>query len=45
MVKIAKQLHLTQSSQAEHRVVERGNLLDGDFLARWFVDSRAGLSA
>lgn len=41
MVEISQQLHLTQGSQAEHRVVEGRDLLDGDFLPRRLVDSGA----
>ena len=37
VVEISQQLHLTQCSKAEHRVVERRNLLDSDFLARGLV--------
>ena len=33
MVEISQQLHLSQSSQAKHGVIERGDFLDGDFLA------------
>ena len=43
MVEIPQQLHFTQSSQAEHRVVKRDDLLDSDFLAGRFVDCRAGV--
>lgn len=39
MVEVSKQLHLTQSTQAEHGVVEGGNLLDSDLLAGRFVQS------
>lgn len=41
MVEIPQQLHLTQCPQAEHGMVERRDLLDGNFLARGFVDSGA----
>ena len=41
MVEVAKQLHLTKCSEAEHGVVERRDLLDGDLLAGWLVDSGA----
>lgn len=41
VVEVSQQLHLAQRAQAEHRVVERGDLLDGDFLARRLVDCRA----
>jgi hypothetical protein len=44
MVEIAQQLHLTQCPQAEHGVVEGGNLFDGDLLAGRLVDGRAGRS-
>lgn len=43
MVEIAQQLHFTQSPQTEHRVIERDDLLDSDFLAGGFVDRRAGV--
>lgn len=33
MVEVPKQLHLAQRPQAEHGVVEGGDLLDGDLLA------------
>lgn len=33
VVEIAQQLHLSQGSQAEHGVVEGGNLLDGNLLS------------
>lgn len=42
VVKVAQQLHLAQGAQAEHGVVEWGDLFDGDLLARRFVDGRAG---
>lgn len=41
MVKIAKKLHFSQGSQAKHRVIERRDFLDGNFLARWLVNGRA----
>lgn len=43
MVEIAQQLHFTQSPQAEHRVIERDDLLDSHFLAGRLVDRRAGV--
>lgn len=33
VVEIAQQLHLSQSSQTEHGVVEGGDLLDGNLLS------------
>jgi hypothetical protein len=42
MVEVSQQLHLTESSEAEHGMIERGNLLDSDLLARRLVKSRAG---
>jgi hypothetical protein len=44
MVKVAQQLHLTQCPQAEHGVVERGDLFDGDLLAGRLVNGGATLS-
>lgn len=41
MVEVSKKLHLTQSSQTEHGVIERCDLLDGDLLARRLVYRRA----
>lgn len=41
VVEVAKQLHFTQRAETEHAVVERRNLLDGDFLTGWLVYSRA----
>lgn len=41
VVEVAKQLHLTQSSETEHGVIKGCDLLDGDLLARGLVDSRA----
>ena len=41
VVEVPEQLHLTQCSQAEHRVVEGRDLFDGNLLARWLVDCRA----
>ena len=41
VVKVAQQLHLTQSTQTEHGVVEWGDLFDRDLLAGRLVDSRA----
>jgi len=41
VVEISQELHLAQSSEAEHRVVERRNLLDSDFLAGRLVESGA----
>ena len=40
VVEVAQELHLSECSQAEHGVVERSDLLDGDLLARRLVDSR-----
>jgi hypothetical protein len=42
VVKVAQQLHLTESTETEHGVIKRCDLLDGNLLAGWFVDSRAG---
>lgn len=33
MVEVSKKLHLSEGSQTEHGVIERGNLLDSDLLA------------
>lgn len=33
VVKVSQKLHLTESSQAEHRVVKRRDFLDGDLLS------------
>ena len=33
MVEVAQEFHLAQCAKAEHAVIERGDLLDGDFLA------------
>jgi hypothetical protein len=41
VVEVPEQLHLTQGSQAEHGVVEGGDLLDGNFLSGWFMKCRA----
>ena len=41
VVKVAEELHFSKRSQTEHGMVERGDLLDGDFLARGFVYRRA----
>lgn len=41
MVEIPEQFHLTESSQAEHGVVKRSDLLDRHFLARRLVNSGA----
>ena len=41
VVEIAQQLHLTQSSQAEHGVIEWSNLLDRNLLSAGFVKRRA----
>lgn len=37
VIEIPQKLHLSQGSQAEHGVIERRDLLDGDFLARRLV--------
>lgn len=42
MVEVAQELHLSESSQAKHGVIEGGDLLNGDLLARRFVYRRAG---
>lgn len=41
MVEVAKELHLTESSQAEHGVIERSNLFDGDLVSGRLVKCRA----
>jgi hypothetical protein len=41
VVKVSEQLHLTQRSQTEHRMVEWCNLFDRNLLARGLVDGRA----
>lgn len=41
VVEIAQQLHLSQSSQTEHGVIEGGDLLDGNLLSRGLVNGRA----
>jgi hypothetical protein len=41
VVEVAQQLHLSQGSQAEHRVVEGSDLLDSHFLARGLVQRGA----
>lgn len=41
MVEVAQELHLSESSQAKHGVVEGSNFLDGDLLARGLVYRRA----
>lgn len=38
VVEVSKELHLSQGSQAEHGVIERSDLLDSNFLTRWFVE-------
>lgn len=43
VVKVAQQLHLSESSQTKHGVVERSDFLNGDLLPGWFVYRRAGL--
>jgi len=37
MVEVSEKLHLSQSSQTKHGVVEGSDLLDGDLLPRWLV--------
>jgi hypothetical protein len=44
VIEVAQQLHLTQRSQAEHGMVERGDLLDGNFLTGWLVYRGASLT-
>lgn len=44
VVKIAQELHLTQCPQAEHGVVEGGNLFDGNLLAGRLVNGGAAYS-
>jgi hypothetical protein len=41
VVEISQQLHLSQCSQTEHRVVEWGDLLDGHLLTRRLVQRGA----
>jgi hypothetical protein len=41
MVEVPQQLHLAQSSQAEHGVIEWSNLLDRNLLSAGFVKRRA----
>ena len=41
VVKVSQELHLSESSQAEHGVIKRSNLLDGDLLSRRLVNGRA----
>jgi hypothetical protein len=43
VVKVAQQLHLAQCPKAEHRVVEGGNLFDGNLLAGRLVNGGAAL--
>lgn len=42
VVEVSEELHLAESSEAKHGVVEWRNLFDGYFLARRFVDGGAG---
>lgn len=42
VVEVSQQLHLTQGSEAEHRVIKGSNLLDGHLLAGRLVKSGAG---
>ena len=41
MVEVPQEFHFSQCTQAEHGVIEWGDLLDSHFLARRFVQSRA----
>jgi hypothetical protein len=41
MVEVPEQLHLTESSEAEHGVVEGSNLLDSNLLVGRLVQGRA----
>jgi len=41
VVEVAEELHFAESAQAEHGVIEGGDLFDCDFLARGLVESRA----
>lgn len=41
VVEVAQQFHFTKCAQAKHGVVERGNLLNCDFLAGRLVDGGA----
>jgi len=43
VVEVAEELHLAKGSQAEHGVVEWGDLLDGNLLSGWLVKGRADL--
>lgn len=40
VVEVTEQLHFSQGTQAEHAMIERGDLLDGDLLARGLVEGR-----
>ena len=42
VVEVAEELHLAESAKAEHGVIERGDLFDGNLLSRWLVKRRAG---
>ena len=41
VVKVAEELDLAEGAETEHGVVEGGDLLDGDLLARRLVQRRA----
>ena len=42
MVKVSQKLHLSERPQAEHGMIKWRDLLDGNLLARRFVNCRAG---
>jgi hypothetical protein len=44
VVEVSQQLHLTQRSEAEHAMIERGNLFDGHLLSRRFMKRRATIT-
>jgi len=41
MIEVSEELHLTQCSQAEHGVIEGGDLLNGDLLPGGLVECGA----
>lgn len=41
MIEVSQKLHLAESPQAEHGVIEWSDLLDRDLLPRGFVERRA----
>lgn len=40
MVEVPQELHLSKGTETEHGVIEGGDLLNGNFLARRLVESR-----